>query len=166
MSNSVLSFLPPIYLVNKYLSGSDYVRHTYRAGDWGWMRFHFCLLLLSHVDSFRSHGQQHTRLCPSLSPGVCSDSCPLSRWCHPTVSSSIAFNLSKHWGLFQLVGFSHQVAKVLELQLQHQSAQWIFRIDSFRIDSLILQSNGLSRAFSSTMIQKHLRCSAFFMVQL
>ena len=36
------------------------------------------------------HGLQHARLpCPSLSPGVCSNSCPLSRWCHPTISSSI-----------------------------------------------------------------------------
>ena len=39
-------------------------------------------------DSFRNHGLQHARLpCPSLSPGVCLNSCPLSRWCHPTVSS-------------------------------------------------------------------------------
>ena len=38
----------------------------------------------------RSHGQQHARLpCPSLSPRVCLDSCPLSRWCHPTTSSSV-----------------------------------------------------------------------------
>ena len=37
------------------------------------------------------HGRQHTRLpCPSLSPGVCSNSCPFSWWCHPTVSSSVA----------------------------------------------------------------------------
>ena len=40
-----------------------------------------------------------------------------------------AFNLSQHQGLFQGVGFSHQVAKVLELQLQHQSFQWIFSVD-------------------------------------
>ena len=42
-------------------------------------------------DSLRPHGLQHTRLlCPSLSPGVCSDSCPLSRWCHSTISSPVA----------------------------------------------------------------------------
>ena len=36
------------------------------------------------------HGQQHARLpCPSLSPGVCSSSCPLSQWCHPAISSSV-----------------------------------------------------------------------------
>ena len=40
-----------------------------------------------------------------------------------------AFNLSQHQGLFQRVGSSHQVAEVLELQLQHQSFQWIFRVD-------------------------------------
>ena len=40
-----------------------------------------------------------------------------------------AFNLSQHQGLFQWVRISHQVAKVLELQLQHQSFQWIFRTD-------------------------------------
>ena len=47
--------------------------------------------LLSHVQFFVTlHGLQHTRLlCPSLSPGVCSNSCPLSWWCHPTTSSSV-----------------------------------------------------------------------------
>ena len=38
----------------------------------------------------RSHGQQHARLpCPSPSPEVCTNSCPLSQWCHPTISSSV-----------------------------------------------------------------------------
>ena len=42
-------------------------------------------------DSLWPHGLQHARLsCPSLSPGVCSNSCPLSRWCHPTIPSSVA----------------------------------------------------------------------------
>ena len=44
-------------------------------------------------------------------------------------SSPSAFNLSQHQGLFQRVSSSHQVAKVLELQLQHQSFQWVFRVD-------------------------------------
>ena len=49
---------------------------------------------------------------------------------HPlSHSSPSAFNLSQHQGLFQWVGSFHQVAKVLELQLWHQSFQWIFRID-------------------------------------
>ena len=55
---------------------------------------------------------------------------PLSWWCHPTFSSpSPALSLSQHQGLFQWVGASHQMAKVLELQLQHQSFQWIFCTD-------------------------------------
>ena len=49
---------------------------------------------------------------------------------HPLLSlSPPAFNLSQHQGLFQWVGSSYQVANVLELQLQQQSFQWIFRID-------------------------------------
>ena len=46
----------------------------------------------------------------------------------------LAFNLSQHQGFFKWVNSSHQVAQVLELQLQHQSFQWICRTDSFRID--------------------------------
>ena len=47
--------------------------------------------LLSHVQLFATHGLQHIRLpCPSLSLRVCLDSCPLSKWCHPTISSSVA----------------------------------------------------------------------------
>ena len=70
-----------------------------------------------------NHGLQHTRLpCPSPSPEVCWNSCPLSRWWHPTIyslssPSPLAFGLSQHQGLFQWVSFSHQVAEVLELQL-------------------------------------------------
>ena len=72
--------------------------------------------------------------CPSLSPVVCSNSCPSRRWCYLTISASaapspFALHVSQHQSLFQWVGSSHQVAKVLELQLQHQSFQWIFRTD-------------------------------------
>ena len=52
------------------------------------------LLLFSRSvvsNSLRLHGLQHTSLpCPSLSPGICSDSCLLSWWCHPTISSSVS----------------------------------------------------------------------------
>ena len=93
-------------------------------------------------DSLWPHGLQHARLsCPSLSPGVCSNSCPLSRWCHPAISSSVvpfsscpqSFPAS---GSFPWVSSSHQMARVLELQPQHHSFQWIFRVISFRIDCL------------------------------
>ena len=63
--------------------------------------------------------------------GVYSNSCPLSRWYHPTISSSVVlfssgFNLSQHQGLFEWVSSSHQV---LAFQLQHQSFQWTLRTD-------------------------------------
>ena len=48
---------------------------------------------------------------------------------HPLSPPSSALNLSQNQGLFRWVSSSHQVAKVLELQLQHQSFQWIFRTD-------------------------------------
>ena len=69
----------------------------------------FCIVVvvqsLSHVQLFVTHGLQHSRLpCPSLSPGVCSNSCPSGWWCYLTISSSAApspftFNLSQHQGL-------------------------------------------------------------------
>ena len=49
--------------------------------------------------------------------------------CHCLLCSPPVFNLFQHQGLFQWVSSSHQVAKLLELQLQHQSFQWIFRTD-------------------------------------
>ena len=107
-------------------------------------------------DSLRLHELQHTRPpCPSPTPRVYPNSCPLSWWCHPTVSSSVVpLNLSQHQGLFKWVSTSHQVAKVLELQLQHQSFQHSGLI-SFRMDWLDpLESKGLSRVFSNTSVQR------------
>ena len=82
-------------------------------------------------------------------------------------SSSPAFSLSQHQGLFQWVSSSHQVAKVLEFQFQHQSFQWIFRTDSFRTDWFdLLAVQGTLKS----LLQHHsskgliLRCSAFFIV--
>ena len=83
-------------------------------------------------NSLGPHGLQHTRLsCPPLFPRACSNSHPLSQWCHPTISSSVTpsfppLNLSQHQGLFQRVGSSHQVAKMLVLQLQHWSSHLSF----------------------------------------
>ena len=88
-----------------------------------WIKNYILLLVSCLVlsDSLQPHGLQHARLpYPSLSPRICSNSCPLSWWCHPTASFSVLFspalNLSQHQGLFQWVSSSYQVAKVLELQ--------------------------------------------------
>ena len=99
------------------------------------------------------HGLQHARLpCPSPSPRAYTNSCPWSQWYHHQlpgftqthvhwVSDAIqpshplsspsppALNLSPNEGLFKWVNSSHQVAKVLKFQLQHQSFQWIARTD-------------------------------------
>ena len=141
---------------------------------------YFCevnLLLFSgcHVWSLQPHELQHTRLsCPSLSSGVCSNTCPLSQWCHPTILSSVIpfssclknFPASES---FKWISSSHQLAKVLELQLQHQSFQWIFRTDFLRLDSFdLLAVQGTLKS----LLQHHssqasvLQCLAFFIVQL
>ena len=73
--------------------------------------------------------------------------------------SPSAFNLSQHQGIFQWVGSSHQVAKGLEPQFQHQSFQWF----PLGLTGLIsLQPKGLSRVFSNATVQKH----QFFGAQL
>ena len=84
--------------------------------------------LLSRVRLFATPWTQRLP-CPSPIPRVYSNSCPLSRWCHPTISSSVSPFCPQHQDLSQWDSFSHQVTKVLELQLQHQFFQSIFRTD-------------------------------------
>ena len=121
-------------------------------------------------DCLQPHGLQHARLpCPSPSPGVCSNSCPLSQWCHLTISSSV-IPFSSHLqsfpasGSFQMSQFfvsggqSIRVsasASVLEMNIQ----DWF----PLGLTGLISpQSKGLSRVFSNNIIQKH----QFFSTQL
>ena len=132
-------------------------------------------------DSLWLHGLQDARLpCPLPTPGACSDSCLLSQWCHPTISSCHPLLLlpsifpsirvfSNESGLFQWVGSSHQVAKILEFQLQHQSFQWTPRIDLLW-DGLV--GSPCSPSDCKSLLQHHsskasvLQYSAFFIVQL
>ena len=120
-------------------------------------------------------GLQRARL-PSPSPNfrACSNSCSTRRWCHSTVSSLSppslsAFNLSQHQGLFKWISSLHQVAKVLEFQLQNQSFNEHSGLISFRMDWLdILAVQGtlkspLQHHSSKTSVLRH---SAFFIVQL
>ena len=90
---------------------------------------------------------------------------------HPLLALSLpSLSLSQHQGLFQWVSFLPQVAKALELQLQQQSFQWIFRID-FLYDWLVGSCSPRWRSWRR-VLQHHsskasiLRCSAFLMVQL
>ena len=86
-------------------------------------------------DSLWPQGLQHPRLpCPSSSPGACSDSCPVSQWCHPSISSSVipfssCLQSLPASGPFPMSWLSAPDGQILELQLQHQSFQWVFTVD-------------------------------------
>ena len=113
-------------------------------------------------DYLQALGLQHTRLpCPSLTPRAYSNSCPLHRWCHPTISSSVipfshlqsfpasgSFPMS--W-LFESGGHNIRAsasASVLPMNIQN----W-FPLGLTGLISLL--SKGLSRVFSNTTVQKH-----------
>ena len=130
---------------------------------------------LSHVQLFVTPGLQHTRLpCPSLSPGVCSNSCPLSRWCHPNVSSSVtpfffclhSFLASRSFPMSWRFASGGQSIGVSALD---QSFRWTLCLISFRINWFdLLAVEGTLKS----LLQHHsskasiLWCSAFFIVQL
>ena len=132
--------------------------------------------LLSHVLLLWPHGLQHARLpCPSPTPGDCSNSCPLSWWCHPPLSSSVvpfssclrSFPASGSFPTNQFFASGGQstgtLASVSVLLMNIQ--------DWFSLgltDWISLQSKGLSRIFSNITVQKTpvLQHSAFFMFRL
>ena len=124
---------------------------------------------VAQSDSLQPHGLQHTSLpCPSPTPGAYSNSCPLSRWCHPAISSSVS-PFSSHLQSFQASVFSNE--SVLRIRWP---TYWSFSFNispsneyseliSFRMDWLdLLAVQGLSRVFSNTTVQKH----QFFSSQL
>ena len=126
-------------------------------------------------DSLRPHELQHARPpCPLPTPGVYPNSRASSRWCHPAISSSVVpfsspLQSFPAWESFPMSQFSHQVAKVLKLQFQHQSFQWIFRLISFRIDwfdHLAVQGTLKSLLQHHSSKASILQSSAFFIVQL
>ena len=114
-------------------------------------------------DSLGPHGLQHNRLpCPSSTPGVSLNSCPLSRWCHPSISPSVipfssrlpsfpatgSFPMSQFFPSGgQSIGISASES-VLSMNIQDWSplgwTSWIS-----------LQSKGLSRVFSNSIVQNH-----------
>ena len=123
----------------------------------------WCCSVVSN--SLPLHGLQHVRLpCPSLSPGVCSNLCPLSRWCYLTISSSVTpFSIFLQFFPTSRSSHSFPVSLLCASGGQSTGASFSFSISlsseysgltSFRVD-LILHSKGLSKIFSSTTIQKH-----------
>ena len=97
-------------------------------------------------------------LCPSLSPGVCSNACPLSQWCHPTISSSVtcfsscprAFPASESFPMALCIRWP----KVLTFSFSLSPSNEYSGLVSFRMDWFDLHlSKGFSRVFSSTTVQ-------------
>ena len=115
-------------------------------------------------DSLRPQGLQHSRLpCPSPTPRACSNSCPLSWWCHPTISSSV-IRFSSYLQPFSTRIFSKE--SVLPINGQHigPSASASASVLPMNIQDwsplertglLSLQSKGLSSVFPKTTVQKH-----------
>ena len=114
-------------------------------------------------DSLRPHESQHTRPpCPSPTPGVHSNSCPLSQWCHPAISSSVVpfsscpqfLPASESFPMSQLFASGGQSIGVSALGsfLPKKSQGWS---PSEWTGWISLQSKGLSRVFSNTTVQKH-----------
>ena len=133
---------------------------------WKWSVSQFSCSVMSN--SLLPHGLQHARPpCPSPTPGACS--CPSSRWCHPTISSSVilfssclqSFPASVSFPMSQLFTSDGQStgASASASILPMSSQDWF----SLGLTDLIsLQSKGLSSVFSNTAVQKH----QFFSAQL
>ena len=111
-------------------------------------------------NSFWPHGL-HTRLpCPSLSPGACSNSCPLNQWCHPTISSSVtpfssclqSFPASGSFPVSQLFTSGGQNIEASASILPVNTQGW-FPLGMTGLISLL--SKGLSRVYFSTTVQRH-----------
>ena len=126
-------------------------------------------------DSLRPHGLQIARLpCPSLSPWVCSNSCPLNWWCHPTISSSVApFSCPQSFpglGSFQISQlFASGGQKYWSFSFSISPASECSGLISFRInwfDLLAVQGTLKSLLQHHSSKASVLRRSAFFIVQL
>ena len=122
-------------------------------------------------DSLGPHELQHARPpCPTPTPGACPNSWPLSRWCYPTISSSVilfsscpqSFPASGSFQMSQLFAWGSQTlgvsASTSDLPMNTQDWSpigWTGWIS--------LQSKGLSRVFSNTTVQKHQFCSTWLL---
>ena len=154
----------------EYIPFEDIENHGYISLYCIWYPIIVLKLYISSVqfsrsvmsDSLWPHGLQYARPpCPSPTPGVYSNSCPLSQWCHPASSSSVipfshlqtfpasgSFQMSQFFASGgQNIGVSASTS-VLPMNIQDWlPLEWTGWIS--------LQSKGLSRVFSNTTVQKH-----------
>ena len=152
-----LSIISLMYFIGMSLSGlTDLFFVFWEAGS-----VQFSRSVVS--DSFRPHELQHARPpCPSPTSGVHSNSCPSSQWCHPAISSSViplsscpqSLPASESFPMSQLFAWGGQSTGVSASASVHPKnirnwspSEWTGWIS--------LQSKGLSRVFSNTMVQKH-----------
>ena len=164
--NGVNSYLPqvwPFFIITSFLSEAFKLRTLALFSS-----VQFSRSVVS--DSLQPHESQHARPpCPSPTPGVHPNPCPLSQWCHPTISSSVipfsscpqSFQASRSFPMSRLFASGSESTgvsastSVLPMNTQDWSplglTGWI-----------PLQSKGLSRVFSNTTVQKH----QFFATQL
>ena len=152
-----------------YLTNSTWMFNRILSSTfWNWapdtylsLSVQFSCLVVS--DSLWTHGLQHVKPpCLSTTPRVYSNSCPLSRWCHPTISSSVepfssclqSFPASGSFQMSQFFASGVQSIGVL-------ASPSVFPVNMQGLFPLgwtgwmSLQSKGLSRIFSNTTIQKH-----------
>ena len=167
------SLSPPLGYFGKHSREKGLRSFLYsKSAIWD-LTFRYHSVQFSHSvvsDSLQLHGLQHAKPpCPSPTPRVYSNSCPLNRWCHPTISSFVipfsscpqSFPASGSFQMSQLFASGGQSigvsasASVLPMNIQ----------DWFPLGLtgwISLQSKGLSRVFSNPTVQKH----QFFSVQL
>ena len=153
----------PIYFIFHFRTKNSFLL------EWGWkilQNFAGFQSVMSH--SLRPQGLQHVRLlCLSLSPRVCSNSCPLSQWCHTTNSSSTALFFSfpqsfQTSGSFSMSQFFTSGGQIIGASVSASALAMNIQ-GSLGLTGLIsLQSKRLSRVFSSTTIRRH----QFFGTQL
>ena len=158
------TFDASLILYLSYCFMEHFQSHCGKEKDWKTVQ-------LSHsvvFNSLRSHGMQHASLpCPSPTPGVHSNSCPLSQWCHPTISSSFML-----YSCLQSCPASEAFPESQLFASGGQSSGVSASASAFPVNiqdwfplgwtGLMLQSKGLSRVFSNITVQKH----QFFGAQL
>ena len=117
-------------------------------------------------DSLRPHELQHARLpCPSVSPRACSDSCPLSRWCHPTISSSVASFSScpQSFPASESFPVSHLLALRSWLSLGKDLCKWmcysIWLVQFKEADNMPCEWWGQSGLLGQREVWRHRTCS-------
>ena len=163
---AIITFHCEILSNSVHCSVSEFPPYTYLFHSFSSVQFSYSVM----SDTLRPHEPQHARPpCPSPTPGVYPNSCPLSRWCHPTIPSSVvpfsscplSFPASESFPISQLLTSGSKSMGVsastsaLPMNIQDWSPLgWTGWIS--------LRSKGLSRVFSNTTVQKH----QFFDAQL